>query len=224
MMTKALLLIPAFNESQVLGRVIRSVKQTLKIDILVVDDGSVDATAQVAKLNKVKLIRHIINRGLGAALATGIDYALKNGYAYVITFDSDGQHEASDIPIIIKTLISDKADVVIGSRLLNGKNMPILRKLINILSNFATYLLYGIWTSDSQSGFRGFNRRALEVIQIRSQRMEVSTEIFGEIQKHNLRVKEIPVRAKYTPYSVAKGQPISNAGNVLWKLLLQRLS
>ncbi len=211
-----------------LGKVLETLPKKLlhinKIDFLVIDDGSTDNTALIAREHKVITCRHIINRGLGAALATGFKYALIHNYDYVVTFDADGQHKATDVLKIVSPLINNTADVVIGSRLLYRKGMPIARRLINILSNIITLLLFKVWTTDSQSGFRSFNKNALKKIRIKSQRMEVSSEIFKEISRLRLKVSEVPIQSLYTNYSLRKGQKITNAPNVFWKLLQQQFS
>ena len=226
-MSRTLIIIPAFNEAPALGRVLASLpkKNSFSLcDVVVIDDGSTDATSTIAKSKNVKVIKHLINRGLGAVLATGFAYARKKNYDFVITFDADGQHKAIDIPKILKPLYLNKADVVIGSRLLNQTSMPFIRKIVNYFSNIFTYILFGIWTTDSQSGLRAFNKKAFSSINIKTQRMEVSSEIFKEIQKNKLYLTEISVQSIYTKYSLNKGQKISNAPNVIWKLLLHRFS
>lgn len=227
-MKRLLIVIPAFNEEKSIGKVINSlsikIKEISKIDLLVVDDGSKDDTTRIALKTHARLLRHIINRGLGSALATGFKYALLKDYDFVITFDADGQHRAKDITRILEPLISGRADVVIGSRLKNPGRMPMARKLVNIFSNLLTFFLFNIWTTDSQSGLRGFNKAALKKIKIRSQRMEVSSEIFKEISRLNLRLTEVPIETIYTNYSLSKGQPITNAPNVFWRLIFSRFS
>jgi len=149
---RLLIIIPAFNEAEMIGFVLDALPKKLphisQIDTLVVDDGSSDATPQIVIKKKKKLLRHILNRGLGATLATGFAYAVNNKYDFVITFDSDGQHQATDISKITNPLVKNQADVVIGSRLLIGIGMPIPRKIINIFSNVLTLLLFNVWTTD----------------------------------------------------------------------------
>jgi glycosyltransferase involved in cell wall biosynthesis len=225
-MKHLLIIIPAFNEEQTVGSVIESLPNKLPginhIDTLVVDDGSTDKTRSIAKNKKVAVVSHIQNRGLGAALETGFEYARIKQYEYIITFDADGQHRAVYISRILKPLLEGRADVVIGSRLLQTKGMPLVRRIINVLSNIVTYMLFNVWTTDSQSGLRGFTLETVSKIRIRSQKMEVSSEIFKEISRLRLRVLEVPIESVYTHYSLKKGQRISNAPNVFWKLLLQK--
>lgn len=223
---KRLVVVPAFNEAPVISNTLKSLKQTLKqsgkYDILVVDDGSTDNTFQEATRSKVKVLRHKLNRGLGGALGTGLEYARRNDYDLAVTFDADGQHDPKDIVKLAKLIEQDKADLAIGSRTTSKSGqMPWDRMLINWTSNVVTLLFFGVWTSDSQSGFRAFSKKAINYIEIKTERMEVSSEIFSEVKKHKLRVKEIPIRVIYTDYSRSKGQSNLNAVNVLFKLLLR---
>ncbi|HCM37606.1 MAG: Glycosyl transferase family 2 [Candidatus Gottesmanbacteria bacterium GW2011_GWB1_43_11] len=227
-MPRLLLLIPAFNEAAIIGEVLDGLPRQIhgmgKIDVVVIDDGSQDNTFEIAKRKKVKVFRHSLNLGLGAVLGTGFEYAVNTGYDFVITVDADGQHQPDDVVNIAKSLLTEKSDIVIGSRSLSKKNMPLVRRLVNFLSNTLTFLLFNVWTTDSQSGLRGFTKAALKKLKIRSQRMEVSSEIFKEIGRLHLTFVEVPITAIYTDYSLTKGQPISNAPNVFWKLLLQRFA
>lgn len=219
---KQLIIIPAFNEASVLDETIKEIRKTYKnADIVVVDDGSRDNTAKVALESADYLLTHRHNCGLGAALSTGIEFAKRRGYSACLTFDADGQHDPKDIASAFKAIESG-SDVVIGSRFLGThSNMPRFRRFILTLSNFTTFIFFGIWTSDSQSGFRGFSRRAIETIKLRTNRMEVSSEIFGQVKRHKLVFHELPIHIRYTDYSLSKGQSNSNGLKILIKLLYQ---
>lgn len=203
---KIVVIIPAYNEEKSLGAVILDLRSHGYLDLVVIDDGSDDNTKEVAGTLKVPVLRHVINRGLGAALGTGFEYAKIQRADIVVTFDSDGQHKAEDINGLLEPITKHKADMVIGSRMLNSEGMPIDRKVINYLANIITYFLYGVWTTDSQSGLRAFNGLALGKIQIKTQRMEVSSEFFKEIKRNNLRFVETPIKPIYTEYSQIGGQ------------------
>lgn len=219
-----LIVVPAFNEGKSIIDVIRDLKKHGYKNILVVDDGSVDRTGELAKKAKAFVVRHVINRGLGAALGTGFEFAKHKSYSTLVTFDSDGQHKAKDIINILKPIKNNQADVVIGSRLLwNKKNMPLGRLILNHLSNLATFALYGVWATDTLSGLRAFNKKAIRSINIKTQRMEVSNEFFKEIKINNLRFKEIPIRPIYTKYSIkssSQGQlaPVKLAARMILRL------
>lgn len=217
------IVIPAYNEGNTLPRVLNSLKEKGYTNTMVVDDGSRDDTFEVAKKHAKVAVRHKLNRGLGGALGTGIQGALRLGAEYIITFDADGQHDPKDILKVLSPLRRREADAVIGSRLINPEGMPLKRRVANKIANFVTYLLFGVWTTDSQSGLRGFNKKAAEHIRIRTNRMEVSSEIIREIGYHDLRFKEVPIRAIYTDYSLSKGQSFLVGIKTFAKLLMHRL-
>lgn len=229
-MSSLFLIIPAFNEARVIRTTLRNLPDRAtgvdEITVVVVDDGSSDDTAEeVMKAGdpRIVLLRHAINRGLGGALATGLAYARRYGADYVITYDADGQHAPEDIEVVLRPLVDGTADAVIGSRLLDPKGMPWYRVVGNWGLNVFTYLIFGMWTTDSQSGLRGFSRAALEKIDIRMDRMEVSSEFIKEIRRCRLRFCEVPIRAIYSEYSLAKGQRNINGFNILLRLVLHRL-
>jgi glycosyltransferase involved in cell wall biosynthesis len=221
---KLLIIVPAYNEAPVIVDTIKVLRASLKsaklvCDIVVVDDGSSDATGKVALPYVDYLLTHRHNCGLGAALATGIEFARRGDYDYCLTFDSDGQHEASDIPKALSQLQAGH-DLVIGSRFIGTHSgMPAGRRIILFLGNLITFLFFGVWTSDSQSGFRGLSRRAIQSLNIKSNRMEVSSEFFGEIHRLGLKFCEIPIHVRYTSYSLSKGQKNTHSAGVLLKLL-----
>lgn len=224
-MKKLTVVLPAFNEERVIGRVLDGLKKELKqisglkTEVVVVDDGSWDNTARIAKSRKVTVLRHPINRGLGGALGTGMEYARCSQADFVVTFDADGQHDPKDIDKVLNPLLENKADIVIGVR--NIKKMPFDRRIITFISTLVTFVFFGIYCSDTQSGFRAFNRKALNKIKIKTQRMEVSSELFGEIKRYKFRLAEVPIRVIYTPYSRKKGQKNLNAIKILLKLILR---
>jgi glycosyltransferase involved in cell wall biosynthesis len=221
---KALIIVPAYNEVEVIEEALSTLRSSLRkdkvvADILVVDDGSTDATGQLALPLADYLLTHSRNCGLGAALATGIEFAKREEYDYCVTFDSDGQHDAGDIPKALSKLESGY-DVIIGSRFIGTHSgMPRSRRIVLFLGNLITFLFFGVWTSDSQSGFRGLSKLAIQSISLKSNRMEVSSEFFGEIKRLGLKFTEIPIHIRYTPYSLKKGQKNSHGANVLLKLL-----
>lgn len=222
-MGKFLVIIPAFNEASVIGKTIQGIRHSLKeAKILVVNDGSSDTTGIEAMKAEAIVVSHPINRGLGGALGTGLYWAKIRDVDYVVTFDADGQHDPDDILKVLSPIISGSADVVIGTRTKFGwGEIPWDRKIVLTLSNWLTWWLFGIKTTDSTSGLRAFNREAVEKIQIKTDQMEVSNEFFYEIKRCKLRLKEVPIKVMYTEYSRLKGQKNSNAVNVGVKLLLR---
>ncbi len=225
---KVLIIIPAYNEQKSIGDVLdRLIKVRLEgaeREIIVVNDGSTDRTAKEVSKRNVPILNHVINRGLGGALQTGFEYARRVKPDYIVTIDSDGQHNPQDIEKLIKPLLGGHADVVIGSRMLQNQKMPLDRKIINHLANIVTFLLWSIWITDSQSGLRAFTMKAVEKINIKTNRMEVSSELIKEIGKNHLRVAEVPISPIYTTYSRSKGQKNANALNILVKLLIHKFA
>lgn len=224
---KAVIVVPAFNESPVIQRVIRSIPKKLtgvdKIDILVVDDGSTDETYSLAQKSNAIVIRHVINRGLGAAIKTGLEWAKQESADIIVTFDGDGQHDPKDLEKLITPIVEKKADLVIGSRFKKKQKIPFDRLLINWLANLSTFLLFGVFSTDSQSGLRAFSKKATKLIEFKADRMEFSSEILLEAKRHKLRVSEIPANAIYTSYSRAKGQKNTNAIPVFTRFLVRLL-
>lgn len=220
---ETMIVIPAYNEEKSIGNVINDLRKSGFENIIVVDDGSRDNTLEIAENKKVKVYSHIINRGLGGALSTGISAALKNNADIIATCDADGQHNPKDIKRAIDFLKKEKLDVVIGSRLINSKGMPLSRKIINSGASFITQLLFGIYSTDTQSGLRVFTKEAAEKIIIKTNRMEVSSEIIKEIGRNKMKFKEIPIEAIYTDYSMKKGQGGMNAFNIAYKLMLGKI-
>jgi glycosyltransferase involved in cell wall biosynthesis len=224
------LIVPAFNEGRVIAATLANLPAHFAgvddVTVIVVDDGSEDDTAAAVLRSgdpRVVLLRHAINRGLGGALGTGLEYARRHGADFVITYDADGQHAPEDIETVLQPLVAGAADAVIGSRLINPTGMPWYRVFGNWGLNLFTYVVFGMWTTDSQSGMRGFSRAALSQIEIRMDRMEVSSEFIKEIRRCRLRYKEVPIRAIYSEYSLAKGQSNWNGFNILIRLVLHRL-
>ena len=221
------IVVPAFNEAKVISKVISDLLKNApqNSEIIVVNDGSEDFTLrELEKFSgQITIFSHLINCGLGAAIATGFSYAKENDFNYMITIDADGQHRVKDLKKVFTALLENKTDVVIGSRLINSKGMPWYRKLGNWGLNAFTYFFFGVWTTDSQSGLRGFNKNAINKIKLEMTRMEVSSEIIGQIKTNNLRFIEVPIKAIYTDYSLEKGQSNANGIKILLKIFLHKL-
>src|SRR3989304_954612 len=206
---RTFIVIAAFNEARKISSVIKDLHNYKYGNIIVVDDGSADRTAEAAGKAGAFVIRHPFNRGQGASLKTGIDYALDRGADFIVTFDADGQHHASEIRQLAEPVVSRTADVALGSRFLlesTQKNMPFVRKLFLKWGVFFLYLLYGIRVTDSQNGFRVLSRRAAEKIEIMQDRMSHAGEILDEIRKKRIRFVEVPVTITYSDYSLGRGE------------------
>ncbi len=204
-MKKVFFVIPAFNEEKSIGRVLKELKSNNYKNLVVVDDCSNDKTYFIAKKFKVHVLKHKKNIGQGAALRTGINFALKKGADAIVTFDSDGQHSVKDIPKMLKPVLSEKVDVALGSRFLKKTKMPLKRRILLKGSVIIQRIFYGIKLTDVHNGFRVFSRKAAKKIRISSNRMEHASEIIEEIVKHKLIYQEVPVTIKYTNHSLEKG-------------------
>ena len=222
---KIFIVIAAYNEEKTIAKVIDDLHNHGYQNIIVVDDGSQDKTAPVAELKGATVLKHIINRGQGAALRTGIEYALDQGADIIITFDADGQHQAKDIKNLIQPIINNEADIVLGSRFLGNtkSNVPFWRKLFLKAGALSFRLMFGVKVTDSHNGFRALSRKAAQAIEITSDRMEHASQIIEEIAKKRLRYKEVPVTIIYTDYSQEKGQSTLNAFKIFTKTILRRL-
>lgn len=222
---KLAIIIPAFNEDKVIFSVLNSIpskiKGVSKIEKIVVDDGSGDNTREESLRAGASVIRHHINRGAGAATKTGIIWAKKKKPDIIVTFDADGQHNPKNIERIIKPILDSKADLVIGSRFMSKQKVPIDRYLLNWSANFITFLLFGVFSSDTQSGLRALSKKAYSLIDFKNDRMEFSSEILIEAKKHNIRKTEVPVDAIYTKYSRNKGQKNTNSIAIFSRFLIK---
>ena len=200
---KVWIVIPAYNEERMIGKVLRELKAEGWRNIIVVDDCSKDRTGSIAKRMGAVVVKHPYNMGLGAALRTGLAKAYRLGADCAVTFDADGQHDPKAVRKLVKALRS--ADLVIGVRKL--VNPPLHKRIGNFILNLITKMLGGPLT-DSQSGLRAFSRKALKRVQIRSNRYEVSSEILIQAQQKKLRIKEVQVKCFFTFYSRARGTTI----------------
>ncbi len=216
------IIIPAFNEEKTIGKLLVKLKSGGYRNIVVVDDCSTDKTSQIAQKARVVVLRHIINRGVGAAWRTGFEYVLENKAKTIITMDADLQHRVSEIPKIFKPIVNKKADIVIGKRKFGSRKMPFSRKLANRVGNLFTFLFFRFNVSDSQSGFRGLSRETLEKMELHSNKMEICSEMIREIKKNNLKLVEVPISTVYTKYSLSKGQSFKQGIKTLIRLIAVR--
>lgn len=222
---KIFVVVPAYNEEKTIAKVISDL-MNMGFEIVVVDDGSCDDTYSIVssiikERKKGFLCKHLLNRGLGAALRTGIEASLMEDPDVIVTFDADGQHDPLDILKVSKPIIDNEADVAVGKR--NFNEMPSSKKIGNQIMNLITLIFYGIQVNDSQSGLRAFNRKAAETIVINARDYGVSSEIIGEVKRHNLRLNEVPIKTIYTDYSMTKGTNTSEGLKILAKLIMNIL-
>lgn len=220
------IVVPAYNEEQVIGDVIREIRAAGKYTIIVVDDGSRDATYRNALVEQVVAIRHKINRGKGAATKTGIIAAKKLGAEIVVTMDGDGQHDPTDIEALVAPIQSGQCDVVLGCRPKVRGEMPFIKIVANKIGNIVTWLFYGIHVSDSQSGFRAYSRFAATIIDTKADKYEYDSKVIREINNNRLRFVEVPIKVRYTEYSMGKPQKqgfingIKTLARMIWGMLV----
>lgn len=214
---------PAFNEKGPVYDTVCAVKRIFD-NVVVVDDHSSDTTSDLAVSAGAVVLRHPINLGQGAALQTGIDYALARGATEIVTFDSDGQHDPADALKMLSRLRSEGVDIVLGSRfrgqavgITSSKQM--LLKLATVYTRFAT----GLDVTDTHNGLRVLDRVAAQTIRIRQNRMAHASEILKAISDHKLAFVEEPCSITYSAYSKAKGQRMTGAFTILADLIIRRL-
>ncbi|MDD5341364.1 MAG: glycosyltransferase family 2 protein [Patescibacteria group bacterium] len=214
------IVIPAHNEEKNISGVISGLK-ILTPNIIVVNDGSTDGTSEVCKVNEVYVIDHLVNRGQGAALQTGTEFALNKGAEIVVHFDADGQHQVQDIEKIIQPLLQNEADIVFGSRFLENKSkVPWFKKYFILKpAAFFNWFFTGLKLSDAHNGFRALNKESARKIRIEQDGMAHATEIMEQVVRHGLRFKEAPVEIIYTDY----GQGFVGGLKILEDLFISKI-
>jgi glycosyltransferase involved in cell wall biosynthesis len=216
------IVIPAYNEATAIGPVIAGLK-TVWPNLVVVDDGSRDATGATARAAGATVLTHIVNRGQGAALQTGIAFALQRGAQIIVTFDSDGQHRPEDVDTLIQPILEGRADAVLGSRFLGTtERMPWRRRMLLRGAIVFTRISSGAKVTDAHNGLRAFSRDAASRIRIELDRMAHASEIIDQIAAKGIRFVEVPVHVRYSDYSKQKGQSSLGAFRVLFDYLWGR--
>jgi glycosyltransferase involved in cell wall biosynthesis len=218
------IVIPAYNEEQNIAHTIADCLTVAKKEnIIVVDDGSQDKTYDIASGCGVNIVRHLLNRGQGAALTTGTRFALKHGADIIVHFDGDGQFEAKDIVSALNILQSSSTDVVLGSRFLGlvNKSIPIFKKImLKTAARWVNFIFTDVWLSDAHNGFRVMTALAAQKIDITQDRMAHNSEIIRQLKKNNLRFVEMPVKVHYKEY----GQGFSGGLKIIREWLMAYLT
>lgn len=207
--------IPAYNEAKNIELVIAKVKPLVD-ELIIIDDCSADETFHLAQNKGAVVLRHSINRGQGAALQTGNEYALQHGADIIVHFDADDQFLATEITEIIKPILDNKADAVFGSRFLGSANFPFSKKYIIMpLARFIN-LFFGIRMSDPQSGFRALNRATAANLKIENRGMAHCSEILYKVSRSKARIVEVPIHVTYHQF----GQNLSGGLQIIKDLLI----
>jgi glycosyltransferase involved in cell wall biosynthesis len=199
-MSKLLVTIPALNEAPTVGRVISSIPEGIEgidvIDVLVVDDGSTDSTADTSRQNGAMVIRHGRNLGLGMAFRTALDFARSHGYHFMVTIDADGQFDAKDIPLLLRPLMEGRADFATSSRFLDADlepSMPALKRWGNRVVARLVSMLSGVTVKDATCGFRAYGPAALERLSSFSS-FTYTQEVIIDLASKGLRIAEVPLK------------------------------
>ncbi len=210
-------LLPAYNEDISIGSVVLRTRAYAN-RVVVIDDGSSDHTAEVAALAGAEVLQHEKNQGKGAALKTG--FQSLNGDSVIVTIDTDGQHDPADIPRLVEPILRGEADMVNGSRYLNGnkKDTPLYRRLGQVVLDKATNLDSGLAVTDSQSGFRAFSGAAKGVFRFRQNGLAIESEMLADAAAAGLRIKEVEIGVRYDVDGSSEN-PVAHGVRVLLKVL-----
>jgi glycosyltransferase involved in cell wall biosynthesis len=214
--------IPLFNEAAVIGAVVQGVREVFP-QVVCVDDGSSDGSAEAARAAGAVVVQHAVNLGQGAALQTGMAYALRDpDMRYVVTFDADGQHQVSDAVSMVDRLRAGDVDVVFGSRFLDTRTQPsVLKRAVLRAAVVYTNATTSTKLTDAHNGLRAMNRKVVEHLRIRQNRMAHASEIVEQIGTGKFRYAEHPVHILYTDYSRAKGQSMLNSVNIVTEMFFK---
>jgi len=188
--------IPALNAARTIGNIVKRITH-LKMPVVVVNDGSCDETASIASANGAFVISHLRNEGKGAAIRTGFEYALRAGFNGVVTMDSDGQHDPDEITQLIHAGEVQHAGIVLGNRMRNEINMPIVRRVTNRLMSNVVSLIARQVLPDTQCGFRFIRKEVLQSVVLRARRFEIETELLLAAAAKRWKIISVPVRTTY---------------------------
>ena len=219
------MIVPAFNEGAVLSQVLQELLAS-GYSVVVVDDGSNPSLrSRVAVTDRLHFIRHRVNLGQGAAIQTGIQFALQKNATILVTFDADGQHLAADIPLLVSALREKNVDVALGSRFITAglHNASRGRRFVLNIARVVNYLFTGLYLSDAHNGLRGMTANAAARIHLHENRMAHASEILLQIHRQKMKFCEVPTRVHYSDYSKQKGQSAFQSIRILFDLALHKL-
>ncbi len=216
------IVIPLFNEAPVIGSVVKDLLPVFP-HVVCVDDGSTDTSAEAARAAGAVVVQHPVNLGQGAALQTGFEYVLQDPQmSCVVTFDADGQHRVTDAAEMVRRILSGEADVVLGSRFLDGRTkIGRVKRLVLRTAAVQTRLSTGMHLTDAHNGLRAFSRSVVGNMHLTQNRMAHASELIQVLSAQKPRWTEHPVEIIYTDYSKSKGQSLLNSVNILADLLFR---
>jgi glycosyltransferase involved in cell wall biosynthesis len=212
--------IPAKDESRYISHVISRVLDQGYSNIIVVNDGSADNTAELAdSYATVTVLNHWVNLGPGASTYTGIKYALIAGADIIVTLDADNQHDPKDIDRLVSTLAEEELDFVLGSRFMKKNKIPTSRIIYNKIGNYISYFITGLYLSDSQSGVKAMSNKFCTKLDLKHNGFEFCIEIIKQAKLNDAAFKEIPVNVRYSKETMRKGQNLVTGFNMVARLL-----
>ncbi len=220
-MVNSVAIIPAFNEEVAIGSIVLRTAKYVD-EVLVVNDGSDDKTAEIAELAGARVINHTRNLGKGEALKSG--FQAIGADSIIITIDGDGQHNPDEIPDLIRPIVEEGYDLVNGSRYMNGpeENTPAYRRIGQQVLDTATNISAGIDVTDSQSGFRAFSARTKDVFQFKNTGFGIESEMLVDIASANMRVIEVPITVRYDVDGSTKN-PVTHGVGVLLNIIKDKI-
>ena len=219
---KSIVIIPAFNEEAAIAEIIEKSLEYVD-DVLVIDDGSSDNTYSIAKKSKAHVIKHEVNKGKGVSLKDAFNNI--EGYDVVVTIDGDGQHDPSEIPDLIKPIIKGDADLVNGSRYLDGfdEDTPTYRRVGQKVLDIATNITSGTNVTDSQSGFRAFKGNTIKYYRFRDTGFGIESEMLADAAENNLKIMEVPITVRYDVENSSTKGPVTHGVGVLVKICIDKI-
>ncbi|MGE4357497.1 MAG: glycosyltransferase family 2 protein [Candidatus Omnitrophota bacterium] len=219
---KVCVLIPTYNEAKTIGWLVRRIKDLGIKDIIVVDDGSTDNTAQIAQENGAEVLRNVLNQGKGNSLKKGFSYCLEKDFDVIIAMDGDGQHSPEELPNFINFFKQSQVDVIIGNRMHSPQSMPLLRLLTNKFMSKIISLLVNQKIPDTQCGLRLLKREVLEKIKLCTNNFEIESEILIEAVRKGFVVSSLPIKTIYLRESISQINPVIDTLRFL-KFILKKI-
>ena len=219
---KSIVIIPAFNEEIAINSIIQKSFKYVD-DVLVIDDGSSDGTYEIASKSKALIIKHETNLGKGVSLKDAFNKV--SDYDVVVTIDGDGQHNPDEIPLLIKPILDGDADLVNGSRYMEGfdDDTPSYRRVGQRVLDIATNLTSGTHVTDSQSGFRAFRGNTIKCYRFRDTGFGIESEMLADAAENNLTILEVPITVRYDVENSSTKGPVTHGVGVLIKIIIDKL-